>query len=467
MTEESINQKLNQTTSTGTPELSLARITWPILVEMLLHLLMGNLDILMLSHYSERAVASVGIANQLLQFFIMLFGFVAAGTTIVVSQDLGGGQRQKAVQAACTAAAMNSVLGLGISLALSGGAAFFLTLLGTPDEMMGEAGTYLRIVGSFLFLEAVMLTGSAVLRSYGLTREVMWISIGMNAVHVLGNALVLYGPFGLPQLGLEGVAWSTVVSRLLAMTAILYVAKRTLRPRLKPASFLREAGAYARRLLRIGIPSTIEYMAYYVSQLIITSFIVSIGIAALTTRVYADSVLGIVSLLATSIAVGTQIIVSRLVGGRRMAEAEDECRRSIRWSMGLCAAAAAGAAFAAEPLLGLFTEDPAVIREGTRVLWLMLLFQPAHSLCMIYQHVLKAAGDPAYPAKLGVLFMIGIRVPVSWLCITVFDLGIIGVYAAFILDEWTRALLMRRRWAAGRWRTGSGEREAVTTAAVS
>ncbi|MCZ8520841.1 MULTISPECIES: MATE family efflux transporter [Paenibacillus] len=441
---------------------SLARLTWPIFVEMLLHLLMGSLDVYMLSHYSSGAVAAVGIANQIVQLFIMLFGFVAAGTTIVISQELGAGLHRKAAAAARTAVTLNAVFGLLCSLALWSGASLYLSWLGTPPELMGDGLTYVRIVGGFLFLEAVMLTLSAILRSHGLTRQVMYIGVGMNVVHVIGNYLVLYSPAGLPEFGIEGVAWSTVLSRVLGMTLMALVLITKLGSSSKTSRFWGMSGEYTGRLLRIGIPSTIEYLAYYVSQLCITSFIAGLGIKALTARVFVDSTLGIVSLIATSIAIGTQIMIGHLIGGRRTAEAMERCMHGIRWSMIFGAAAAVLIAVEAEALLGFFTDDPVVIGWGTRLLWLMLLFQPAHSMCMVYQHVLKAVGDANYPAVLGVLFMIGIRVPAAYVSIVYLDLGLLGVYASFVADEWIRALLMRRRWRSRRWEVPALQREDLT-----
>lgn len=69
--------------------LSLFALTWPLFIEFFLHMLMGNADTLMLSLYSDNSVAAVGVSNQILSLVIVMFGFIAAGTAILVAQNLG------------------------------------------------------------------------------------------------------------------------------------------------------------------------------------------------------------------------------------------------------------------------------------------------------------------------------------------------------------------------------------------
>ena len=79
-----------------TKKLSLYALTWPLFIEISLHMLMGNADTLMLSQYSDDAVAAVGVANQLLSILIVMFGFVAMGSGIVVAQYIGANESRKA-----------------------------------------------------------------------------------------------------------------------------------------------------------------------------------------------------------------------------------------------------------------------------------------------------------------------------------------------------------------------------------
>lgn len=77
-------------------QLSLYAIVWPIFLEQLLQILLGNIDTLMLSRYSDQSVASVGIANQFLNVAGLVFSFITIGTGILANQMIGA-NRQKEV----------------------------------------------------------------------------------------------------------------------------------------------------------------------------------------------------------------------------------------------------------------------------------------------------------------------------------------------------------------------------------
>ncbi|MCG0041004.1 hypothetical protein LV454_28885, partial [Escherichia coli] len=75
---------------------SLFSLTWPIFIEVSLYMFMGNADTLMLSQYSDNSVAAVGVSNQILNLIIVMFSFIATGTTVIISQFLGSRQKKEA-----------------------------------------------------------------------------------------------------------------------------------------------------------------------------------------------------------------------------------------------------------------------------------------------------------------------------------------------------------------------------------
>ncbi len=109
------------------------------------------------------------------------------------------------------------LFGVVLSVALWAGSDTLLHLMNVPNELIADARAYLWIVGGFSFVQALIMTLGAILRSYGFTRDMMNITIGVNILNIIGNYFVLFGPFGLPVLGVEGVAWSTTISRIIGL----------------------------------------------------------------------------------------------------------------------------------------------------------------------------------------------------------------------------------------------------------
>ena len=204
-------------------QLTLFALTWPIFIEIFLYMVMGNTDTLMLSQYSDNSVASVGVSNQILFVIIVMFGFIATGTAIIIAQHLGAKDHQAASEVTVIAIVANLLFSFILSVFVFLFSENLLGFMDLPFELMNEASSYLRIVGGFSFIQALIMTVGAIIRSYGFTKDTMYVTIGMNLINVIGNYLFIFGPFGFPVLGVEGVAISTTVSRTIGLLVISFL----------------------------------------------------------------------------------------------------------------------------------------------------------------------------------------------------------------------------------------------------
>ena len=198
-------------------------LAFPIFIELLLFMVMGNVDTIMLSNYSDLAVAAVGNANQILNTLLILFNITAAATGIMVAQYLGASKKQELNQIYTLGFILNLVLSglIGLGLFLFQNA--FFKAINMPLELHVDAKAYLNTTLLFLFVPALFSFSSVILKSHGITKLSMYLAIVMNVVNIVGNYVFLFGPFGLPILGVKGVAISTVASRLIAVGIMLFV----------------------------------------------------------------------------------------------------------------------------------------------------------------------------------------------------------------------------------------------------
>ena len=133
---------------------------------------------LMLSQYSDNSVAAVGVSNQILNLIIVMFSFIATGTTIVISQFLGSKQKKEAQEVAYVSIGANFVISLAISAAIFFAAVPLLHVMGLSNELMPDAKVFLQVVGGLSFIQALIMTFSAILKSYGHTKDTMFVTIG-------------------------------------------------------------------------------------------------------------------------------------------------------------------------------------------------------------------------------------------------------------------------------------------------
>lgn len=412
---------------------------------------MGNADTLMLSQYSDHSVAAVGLTNQLLSIVIVMFGFVATGASVVIAQAIGAKLERTAAEVAVVAILGNLLFGVLLSAALLVFGDVFLTWMNTPPELMAEASSYLMIVGGFSFIQSVIMTIGAAIRSYGFTKDAMYVTIGMNILNVFGNYLFIFGAFGFPVLGVEGVAISTSVSRFLGLLVILYLLfKRSSIP-LPFSSSFKLFPIHIKGVLKIGLPSAGEHLSYSGSQMLVTFFITLLGTTALTTKVYTFNIMMFIFLFAVAIGQGTQILIGHLIGAKSYDSAYKMCLKSQTYAMIISFLMAGIASLFAKPLLSIFTDNPEIIKEGTILLYLTLLLEPGRSFNLVIISSLRAAGDVKFPVIMGVISMWGVSVPLAYLLGITFDLGLIGIWLAFTADEWLRGLFMLSRWRKRKW----------------
>jgi Na+-driven multidrug efflux pump len=277
------------------------------------------------------------------------------------------------------------------------------------------------------------------------------VTVGQNLVNILGNSLVLFGFFGLPKLGVTGVAGSSVCSRILATTALLVLLHRRLGIHLHWRTPFDLAWSRIRRILHIGLPAAGEHMSYWTAFLLITSFIASMGAESLSIMSYSQTIQSLVILFSLSLGLGTEIVVGRLIGSGDFEGAYRQLLASLKLCLALCAAGMVIIALVAPRLMALFTHDPAVIRGGTLLLRISIILELGRVFNIVVINSLRATGDARFPVQIGALCMWGLWVPNSWFLGLHLGWGLVGIWIAMSCDEWLRGLIMYHRWVRRKW----------------
>ena len=103
----------------GSLSRQLTSLAFPIFIETLLVMMLGAVDTFMLSRYSDDSVAAVGVVNQLMNLVFLLFEVISLGTSILCSQYIGAGRRDKVIQVVGISLLFNLISGVIISLTLT------------------------------------------------------------------------------------------------------------------------------------------------------------------------------------------------------------------------------------------------------------------------------------------------------------------------------------------------------------
>lgn len=210
--------------------MNLFALTWPIFIENVLFMLLGFIDIFVLSRYNDVAASAVSAANQIISICNLVFSIISGATAILISQSLGAQKRESASQIAALSLLFSTVIGLVISALIALFHRPLLAALGAQGEILEYGCEYLLIVGGFIFTQSLLNSVTAILRSHGHTRISMYVTAIMNLLNAVLDTAFVLGLFGLPSLGVRGVAIATTLARVVGVAILCVMLFRHVEP---------------------------------------------------------------------------------------------------------------------------------------------------------------------------------------------------------------------------------------------
>lgn len=414
-------------------------------------MMLGAVDTVMLSQYSDESVAAVGVVNQIVMFAFLIFEVINIGTSVLCSQYLGAGMRNKMVQVVGVSLLLNLVVGLVVSAILHYGATTLLGWMGLRPELLKYGIGYMEIVGAFAFFQAISLTISASLRSANKAIYPMLVTVLVNVMNIIGNYSLIFGKFGLPAMGAEGAAISTSIARGVSMIVLFVILFRKHIPSFPMALFRPFPWIELKNLLKVGVPSAGENMSYSFSQVVITYLINILGNDSLATRTYTVNTTMFVYLFAIAMAQGGAISIDHLVGQKRIRAAyllgKYVMRLSILVSLGLsCIWAIFG-----HTIFSMLTDNENIIRLGVTILIVDVIVEIGRAVNIYATNALRSAGDVNFPFYVGLIVQWTVSVGLSYLFGIHLGWGLVGMWCAFLLDENIRAFIFVKRWNSLKW----------------
>lgn len=431
---------------------SLLALTWPIFCELVLHLLIGNIDQMMISRYSNNAVAAIGNVNQIVSVLTIMFSVITLAITIMVSQYIGAGKTEELPKIYSVAIFCNIAFSVVVSMILLLGGPLIFRWMRVPKELIADATVYMNIVGGFVFLQAIYMSFTAIFRSNGLMQQSLVISLCINVLNVAGNYILIYGKLGMPELGIAGVAISSAFSRAVGLVMIIYVFYKHIRVKislryLRPFPF-----ELLQKLLRIGLPAGGESISYSVMQMVILACINQMGTVSINAKIYTGMIVLFSYLYSCAVAEANQILVGYLVGSGEEKEAEKRAIKTLIPAMIVTFVLSVAVYLLGDRILTIFTDNQEIISLAKKAMFIDIFLELGRTVNMVLIGSMQAAGDTKFPVKVGISSMWGISVLFSYALGLWLGLGLVGVWIAMALDEICRAVVFAIRWKRGSWK---------------
>lgn len=418
----------------------LFQLLWPLLVEQLLNVLVGMVDVVMVASIGESAVSGVALVDSINILLIQFLAALTTGGAVVCSQFIG----MKDMKRVSQSSGQLFVITVGGSLAamvgfLLGGRQLLRFIFGTVEaDVMKNAYTYFVITAfSFPFL-ALYNSSAALFRSLGNSQISMRVSLLMNGMNVVGNALCIY----ILKMGVTGVAIPTLISR---MTAAILLFVLLQKPdnlvRVQGIQDLRPKGTMIRKILGIGIPGGVENSIFQLGKLMLQSLVATLGTASIAGFAVASNLVMFVYLPGNALGMGLTTVVGQCVGAKEAEQAKAYTKKFIFLNYAFLAILATGLAIGRYYWVGIYnlSEEAAHIAAGMVLSHcIMMIVWP---LAFLTPYTLRAANDAKYTMVVSIICMWTFRVALAYLFVKGFHLSIFYVWYAMYIDWIARVFI--------------------------
>ena len=394
----------------------LLRLTLPLMLSSVLQLLFNAADIIVVGNFaSENSLAAVGSTTALINLMTNLFLGLSTGANVLSSHYMGAKDSENVCKTVHTSIFLSIACGLFLTAAGVIFAEKLLTLMQTPEEVLGLSATYLRIY--FVGMVAMMIYnfGSSLLRSKGDTKRPLYFLTLSGVINVILNMIFVI----VLDMDVAGVALATVISQCISAGLIircLMLEEDAFRFDFKKLGLDK---SIAGKILRIGIPAGFQGVVFSLSNVVIQSSVNSFGPIVMAGSAAAASIEGFVWVSMNSFSQGALTFSSQNIGGGKYS-------RINRIALISCTCAAVtGLVFGnlvclfGEQLLGIYDPRPEIIEPGLIRMHLVCGLYLCCGLMDSIVGTIRGMGYAITPTIVSLLGACGLRI--LWI-ITIFQM---------------------------------------------
>ena len=433
----------------------LRKLIIPLILEQTLAITVGMADTMMISSAGEAAVSGVSLVDMFNNLIISVLAALATGGAVVTSQCIGAGRREEACRSARQLVFTEAGITIGISVLVL---LFHRQILGLffgqiEADVMQNAIIYL-IISVFSFpLLAVYDSCAALYRSMGNAQITLKISLLMNVINVVGNAIGVY----VLKLGVAGVAIPSLVSRGVAGVVLFTFLHNPDNLVFLTRGKFKVDATIVKRILFIGIPSGIENGIFQLGRVLVVSIIAAFGTSQIAANGVANSLDSMGCIVGQAMSLAMITVIGRCVG----AGEEGQVRYYTKKLLGETYFYTAVINSIILLLLPWILQIYGLGEETTRLSYILVMIHDGMAIFLwpasfVLPNMLRACNDVKYTMVVSIFSMITFRIGFSYLFGVHMGWMAVGVWAAMVIDWVFRVLCFVGRYLAGTWRKKCG-----------
>ena len=428
-------------------------IALPIVIQNLITSSLNMLDTMMIGKVGELELASVGIANQYYFLYSLLANSIPIGSGVLIAQLWGKKDTLNIKRTLSRSLFYNIILTLGfmiLGLSLPGK---IMSIFSNDPAVINIGIDYLKIVVISYLFTSITFTFASGLRSIGNTKLPMWGSfIGLIVNGVL-NAILIFGLFGAPKMGIKGAALATLIARIVEF--IIVVGAVYLKVDVLKLSFkdmLELSKSLSETLNKVTLPIFLNESCWAFGNITYTAIYASIGTSAAASIQICSTVMNLFMIVAFGLANAAVVIIGNEIGANREDEAISASKKISSLSIKISMVLAILLALLAKPIVSFFNVSPEVKMAAQYILYiyaLVMVFKVYNAVMIV--GILRGGGDTTYGAILQGLTLWLIGIPLATFATFVLKLPVYFVVMFATVEEIIKLLLMMRRFKSFKW----------------
>lgn len=425
----------------------------PMALQNLINVAVTSADVVMLGQVGEIALSASSLAGQV-QFIMSMFFFgLTSGGAVLTAQYWGKGDVDT----------IERVIGLAMRYSIIVGTVFTLGAFCIPDKLMGlftneqavidEGVKYLRIVGisyMFMSISQIYLNLMRSVERVIISTIVYTTSLFIN---IIGNAIFIFGLFGLPKMGIVGAALSTAIARAMELLITLWYAYfKNKQVRLRLRNIFRRDKLLHRDFLHYSIPVTLNELMWGAGSAMNTLIIGHLGSPAVAANSVAQMARQLALVVALGVANAAAIMLGKTIGAGQETLAEVYAKKLVKLTLvtGACGGAAILLA------LPIARATMSLSAEAQGYMTLMMIVMCYFSICQAYNTtmvvgVFRAGGDTRFGLILDVSLMWGFSILLGAVCAFILKLPVPVVYIVLMSDEIVKIPVTTWRYRQKKW----------------
>ncbi len=411
------------------------------------------IEAIFIGHLSAAALAGVGVALQVIILtFTIILTFVV-GASVIIIRYLGNDDHWNANHVLAQALFMGIVLSFIIGIVWYFGSPYIFAIIKEEEPVARRFGIqYLQFIAFFAPFLITNFIALGIMRMAGDTLLTMKVNLFANILNIAISPFLIFGWWIFPRLETRGAAMAVCIAHTLAFFYTLYY----LRSR-KSVLFLsfRELTTLNldtfKRLFKLGIPTTVEQLAWAIGQLILSFFAARMGIVVLATHQVYIRVQSVLSMVYQGFGIAGMTAVGKNLGAARQKQAVSAGNTASRVVLVVAFTIAVLIFVFGRGIMAIFTNNENVINYGASLILVLALLQIPKGVNIVFSSNLRGGADLRWLMWLAISSVLLFETLGSYSLAFWLKLSLEGLWLIQILDESFRLTLNYFRFRSDKW----------------